>query len=264
MTLSTAGALGLILIVAAASVVWLISVRMRDASIADIGWGPGFVSLAWAYVAMFDAFQVRPLTIAALITLWGVRLAWHIASRHDGEDRRYAAMRDAHGSRFWWRSLFTVFWLQAVILWFVALPVLAAAGQAGPARATFTDAAGLILFAIGFLFEAVGDYQLMQFRRDPANRGRVLDSGLWRYTRHPNYFGDAVLWWGLFLIAASVPGGWLTIASPALMTFLLVRVSGVTLLERNLRTSRPGYDAYVQRTSPFFPWPPGQVRDRSA
>jgi steroid 5-alpha reductase family enzyme len=121
---------------------------------------------------------------------------------------------------------------------------------------TLTDAAGLVLFAVGFAFEAVGDHQLTRFRSTAANRGRVLDTGLWRYTRHPNYFGDAVLWWGVFLLAAAAPGAWLTVLSPTVMTFLLLRVSGVVLLERGLRASKPGYDAYARRTSAFFPWFP--------
>ena len=256
MSASGAGAIGLGAILAAATAVWTLSVRRRDASIADIGWGPGFVLLAWLYAGLFEAFQPRVLLIATLVTVWGVRLALHIARRHRGEDPRYAAMRAGHGPAFWWRSLFTVFWLQAGLLWFVALPVLAVARAPGPARVTPTDVAGLVLFAVGFTFEAVGDHQLARFRSTPANHGRVLDTGLWRYTRHPNYFGDAVLWWGVFLLAVASPGAWLTVLSPAAMTFLLLRVSGVALLERGLRASKPGYDAYARRTSAFIPWFP--------
>lgn len=251
-----AGTVGLGVIMVAATVVWALSVRRRDASIADICWGPGFVLLAWLYCGLFDAFQPRVLLIAALVTLWGVRLAVHIARRHHGEDPRYVTMRLAHGPAFWWRSLFIVFWLQAGLLWFVALPLLAAARAPGPARVTLTDAAGLLLFAVGFTFEAVGDHQLARFRSTAANRGRVLDTGLWRYTRHPNYFGDAAVWWGVFLLAAAAPGAALTVASPIVMTFLLLRVSGVVLLERSLRVSKPGYAEYARRTSAFFPWFP--------
>jgi steroid 5-alpha reductase family enzyme len=243
--------------IAALTCVWIVSVRRRDASIVDICWGPGFALLAWVYYALFNAFRPRAIVVAVLVTIWAVRLAVHLLRRHRGEDPRYRSMRDAHGRAFWWRSLFTVFWLQAVILWFVALPVLVAARATEPAGVTATDIAGVLLFAAGFAFEAIGDYQLEHFKAVPANRGTVLNSGLWRYTRHPNYFGDAVLWWGVFLIACSTPGGWLTVASPLLMTVLLLRVSGVTLLEQRLKTSKPGYAEYMRRTPAFVPWFPG-------
>lgn len=252
-----AGALaGLFAILVMLTLVWVLSVRLRDASVVDICWGPGFVLLAWLYVARFDAFAPRPIVVGVLVTLWGLRLAIHIFRRHRGEDPRYGAMRQAHGPAFWWRSLFVVFWLQAVILWFVALPLVATAAAPGPSHVTLTDVLGVLLFATGLAFEAVGDYQLSRFRSDPSNRGRVLAAGLWRYTRHPNYFGDALLWWGVYLVAASTPYGWLTAASPVVMTFLLLRVSGVALLERGLKATKPGYAEYVARTSAFIPWPP--------
>lgn len=194
----------------------------------------------------------------ALVTVWGLRLGIHILvrSRGKGEDRRYAAMRERRGASFVWLSLFSVFWLQAALLVFVSLPLLAAIGAREPAGFGALDAAGAVLFAVGFLFEAVGDAQLVRFKRDPANRGEVLDRGLWRYSRHPNYFGDATLWWGLFLFALAVPGGWRFVASPLLMTFLLLRVSGVTLLERDLSDRKPAYRDYVRRTPAFVPWFP--------
>ena len=200
----------------------------------------------------------RAWLVAMLITLWGARLSWHIFRRNHGkgEDPRYQAMRAAHGHAFWWRSLFTVFWLQGAILWFVALPLLVAVRASSPAALTAVDGLGVLLFAVGFGFEVVGDYQLERFRAEPSNRGKVLDRGLWRYTRHPNYFGNATLWWGLYAIAAATPSGWLTVLSPALMTFLLMRVSGVTLLEDGLKASKPGYHAYITRTPTFFPWFP--------
>jgi steroid 5-alpha reductase family enzyme len=165
-------------------------------------------------------------------------------------------MRVSHGRAFWWRSLFTVFWLQGAVLWFVALPLLVAVRATEPVALTAVDGLGVLLFAIGLGFEVVGDYQLERFRAEPGNRGHVLDSGLWRYTRHPNYFGDATMWWGVYAIAASTPSGWLTVPSPILMTWLLMRVSGVTLLEEGLKASKPGYRAYIARTPAFFPWFP--------
>jgi steroid 5-alpha reductase family enzyme len=257
MTPMAAATAGLLTIVALLSVVWLFSVRLRDVSIVDIWWGPGFVILAWLYCLLLPGgSQPRARLMAVLITVWGLRLAWHIATRHRAgeEDPRYAAMRARRGAAFWWQSLLMVFWLQALLIWIIALPVLAAADSTAPLG--LLDIVGAGVFAVGFAFEVTGDHQLRRFKADSRNRGQVLDTGLWRYTRHPNYFGDAVLWWGLYLLAASTPAGRLTIVSPALMTFLLMRVSGVTLLEQSLRNSKPDYDDYRARTSAFVPWFP--------
>jgi len=257
--LAEVSVVGLGAILTAATLLWLLSVRLHDASVADISWGLGFVLLVWVYFALSPALTPRSWLVCGLVTLWGVRLSGHIFHRHDGEDRRYQAMRAAHGHAFWWRSLFTVFWLQGVILWFVAFPLLAAVQATEPAGLTPLDALGSLLFAVGFGFEAIGDSQLRRFRSDPLNRDRVLDGGLWRYTRHPNYFGDATLWWGLYTIAAATPGGWLTVLSPMLMTFLLLRVSGVALLDETLAATKPGYRQYIARTPAFFPWFPARA-----
>ncbi len=253
-----AGLVGLGAILTVLTLVWMVSVKRRDASIADICWGLGFVLLAWLYCFLSPALTPRSWLVAVLITLWGTRLSRQIFRRNrgKGEDPRYQAMRAFHGRAFWWRSLFTVFWLQGAILWFVALPLLVAVCATRPAVLTAVDGLGILLFAVGFGFEVVGDSQLERFRGDPDNRGKVLESGLWRYTRHPNYFGDATMWWGIYAVAASTPGGWLTVLSPALMTLLLMRVSGVTLLEDGLKASKPGYRAYMARTPAFFPWFP--------
>jgi len=249
---------GLLLVLALATILWLCSVRVEDASIADIWWGPGFAILAWFYAIRSPVPAWRPIVLAIFVTLWGARLGLHIARRHRGagEDRRYGAMRARHGTAFWWRSHFTVFWLQGILLWFVALPLFAASRRAAPAGVPWTDIAGVALFAAGFAFETVGDHQLTRFRAVASNRGRVLDSGLWRYTRHPNYFGDALLWWGVYVLSAAVPGAWTMIASPIAMTVLLLRVSGVTLLEAQLTVSKPAYKDYIARTSAFVPWRP--------
>lgn len=254
--------IGLGAIASALTLVWTLSVKRRDASIADVCWGPGFVALAWLYCVLSPSLTPRSWLVAVLITVWGARLGVHIFRRNHGggEDPRYRAMRASQGPAFWWRSLFTVFWLQGALLWFVALPVLVAVRAARPAALTPTDGLGVLLFAAGFAFEAVGDAQLARFKGDPRNRGQVLDTGLWRYTRHPNYFGDATMWWGIYVIAAATPGGWLTVLSPSLMTFLLMRVSGVTLLEEGLRASKPGYQDYIARTPAFFPWFPRATR----
>jgi steroid 5-alpha reductase family enzyme len=249
---------GLAIILTVLTFVWLLSLRLQDASVVDVFWGLGFVLLTWLYCLLSPTLTPRSWLVAMLVTVWGARLSWHIFRRNHGkgEDPRYQAMRRSHGRAFWWRSLFTVFWLQGAILWFVGLPLLVAVRARQPAALTAIDMVGVVLFAIGFGFEAVADRQLRQFRADPSNRNRVLDRGLWRYTRHPNYFGDATLWWGLYAIAAATPGGWLTVLSPALMTFLLRRVSGVTLLEQSLKASKPGYQAYIASTAAFFPWFP--------
>jgi steroid 5-alpha reductase family enzyme len=165
-------------------------------------------------------------------------------------------MRASRGPSFAWTSLFTVFWLQALILWAVSMTLFQAQRSATPASLTWIDAVGLACFATGLFFESVGDWQLARFKSDPANRGKLLTTGLWRYTRHPNYFGDAMVWWGFFLFALATPGSLWTIYSPMLMTFLLMRVSGVALLEKALAKTKPGYEAYVARTNAFFPWFP--------
>ena len=257
---AAAGLPGLLAVVGLASVVWLVSLVRRDASIADIFWGLGCVVLAWFYRGPGDVESFRAALVPILVTIWGVRLAAHILMRSlgRGEDPRYAAMRRRWGARFPVVSLFTVFWLQAAVMWIVALPLLQV--QAAAAAWSWLDGIGVSLFAVGFVFEAVGDWRLVRFRANPRNVGRVLDRGLWRTTRHPNYFGDATLWWGLGCFALATPGGGWALVGPALMTFLLLRVSGVTLLERRMLETRPGYREYVDRTSAFFPWrprPPG-------
>jgi steroid 5-alpha reductase family enzyme len=171
-----------------------------------------------------------------------------------GEDRRYAAMRSSYGGRFWWVSLFTVFLLQAIILWFVSLPIQLAAALNRSTTLGIVDALGTTLWLVGIIFETVGDWQLARFKRDPGNCGMVLNRGLWRYTRHPNYFGDFCAWWGLYLIAAA-GGAWMTVFSPLLMSYLLLKVSGVRLLERTIADRRPDYVAYIARTNAFFPGP---------
>lgn len=241
-----------------ATIVWGLSQVLRDASIADIAWGLGFVFVAWTYFLYHPTLNPRKAAILVLVSAWGVRLALHILRRNwgQGEDYRYRAMRAKHGRRFGAVSLVTVFWLQAGLMWIVSFPLLAALQAEEPARLTALDIAGICCVAIGLVFEAVGDWQLARFKADPSNKGKVLDQGLWRYTRHPNYFGDAMVWWGLFLFAAATPNGWWTVLSPTVMTALLLKVSGVALLERSLTETKPAYRAYVESTSAFVPWPP--------
>jgi steroid 5-alpha reductase family enzyme len=239
---------------------WLLSLALRDVSIVDIWWGPGCAWLATVAFAIAGDPTPRDVLLLALVSLWGLRLGAYLLWRNwgHGEDARYARMRRHYGARFPLVSLATVFGLQAVLQWFVSLPLQIAQLAPGTRPLGALDALGVALFATGLFFETVGDAQLARFKADPASRGRVMDRGLWRYTRHPNYFGDCLVWWGLFAIAAATPAGWLTVASPLLMTFLLLRVSGVALLERSLVRTRPAYRDYIQRTSAFFPRPPRQ------
>ena len=252
MLVAGAAALGLML------GVWALSLVLRDASIVDSFWGLGFVLIAWATFLAGDGWEPRGLLVAGLVTVWGLRLSVHIGRRNLGrpEDYRYAAMRRRHGERFWLVSLGTVFVLQAAVMWVVSLPVQMAQVASQPDHLTALDVLGVAAFACGLAFEAAGDLQLERFKADPDNAGRVMDRGLWRYTRHPNYFGDALVWWGLFLITLSHTEFWWTVAGPVTMTFFLTRVSGVPLLERRMARTRPGYAEYMQRTSGFIPLPP--------
>jgi steroid 5-alpha reductase family enzyme len=237
---------------------WLLSVYLRNSSIVDVFWGIGFALVAIGGFVWGQALAApRSILISAMVCVWGLRLAGYLLWRNTGhgEDPRYAAMRRRWGARFWWVSLVSVFALQGAILWIVSLPIQAVqAAPGGPLGGL--DAVGVAVWLVGLLFESVGDHQLARFKADPANEGAVMDRGLWRYTRHPNYFGDFCIWWGMFAVALSAPYGLYTIASPALMSFLLLRVSGVPLLERGMHNRHPRYADYTRRTSAFFPRPP--------
>lgn len=242
----------------AVTLVWLISLWKRDASIVDIFWGLGFVLVAWIARAVGPEAVWRQTLLLALVTLWGVRLGGYIfwRARGHGEDYRYREMRKNHGEAFWWRSYGLVFLLQGALIIVISAPHLLT--QTSPMETTprWSDGLGLLLFAIGFAFEAGGDWQLARFKADPANRGKVLDSGFWAWTRHPNYFGDAVVWWGFFVLALAAPGAWWTLPAPILMNLLLLKVSGVALLEKTIVERRPQYREYIESTSAFIPWPP--------
>jgi len=241
---------------------WVISLVRRDASIVDIAWGLGFVVVAWATFASGGGYETRALLVTVMVTAWGVRLAGYLAWRNlgKGEDFRYRRMRAQYGARFPIVSLFTVFGLQGVLMLVISLPVQAANSGATPDHLTLLDWLGLAVWLVGVGFEGVADIQLARFKANPANAGAVMDRGLWKYSRHPNYFGDALAWWGVFLVAASNTGSWWVVVSPIVMTILLTRVSGVPLLEKSLVKRRPGYAEYVARTSSFIPRPPRKPR----
>lgn len=250
--LSAAGIAALMLIV------WLVSLRLEDASIVDPVWPLGFVLVAWIGFAIGDGEPGRKWLLAILVTVWGLRLSGYLFKRnlgHGEEDYRYQAMRRKHGDRFPIVSLYTVFGLQGLLMFVVSLPVQV--GMEIDGALGIFDILGVIAWMVGFFFESVGDAQLARFKADPTNDGRVMDQGLWRYTRHPNYFGDFMVWWGHFLIAASVGWeGWATFVGPVVMSVLLMRVSGAKLLEKSLKKRRQGYEDYIARTSEFFPRPP--------
>ncbi len=240
------------------TLLWIISLILRDSSIVDIFWGAGFVISNWVYFALApDGFPARKWLISTLVTIWGLRLSGYILYRNwgKGEDYRYQEMRENAEGKWWWQSYFQVFVLQGFLMWVISIPLLAAHISPTPARLTAVDYAAIMVWAIGFFFEAVGDLQMTLFKADPSNRGQVLNTGVWRYTRHPNYFGDATQWWAYYLIALAA-GGWWTIFSPVVMTFMLLRVSGVALLEKSLTETKPKYKEYIETTSAFVPWFP--------
>jgi len=245
-------------IVALMLVMWVISVVITNASIVDIVWGLGFVLVAWAVQLTTDrGDDARQWLLVAMTTAWGLRLAVHLFIRNHGhgEDYRYRAMRKHYGPRFGVISLYSVFGLQGLLMFVVSLPVQL--GQADPTPGLGVVAAvGVALWAIGMFFESVGDAQLARFKANPDNAGRVMNQGLWRYTRHPNYFGDACVWWGIGIVAAETGAGAWGLIGSAVMTFLLRRVSGVTMLEKTIGRRRAGYDEYIRTTSPFIPRPP--------
>ncbi len=256
---------GLAVIVIAMFTLWLISLPLRNASIVDPFWGTGFILLAWITYVRQTTVAPRSLLLCGLVTFWGLRLSLYLLWRNSGhgEDDRYAVMRRFHGDRFWWLSLFTVFLLQAVILWVVALPILMTTDPTAQSPWNAWDVGGVLLWSFGMFFETVGDWQLACFKSDSANRGKVLRHGLWRYTRHPNYFGDFCVWWGIYSIAVA-GGAWWTIISPLTMSVLLMRISGVTLLESTIQDRRPDYADYRQTTNAFFPWRPKSSNRLSA
>ncbi len=232
--------------------VWVLSLILKDSGIMDIFWGLGFILVTVVYYMYGSGNDDRMLLMLALVVLWGIRLAAHILVRNWGqdEDARYNNWRNEAGKAWWWKSYLKVFLLQGVVMWIVSLPLLAAHSQGGPLG--LLDWIGTGVFAFGFLFESIADMHLLLFKKNPANKGKVLDTGLWSLSRHPNYFGEATLWWGFGLIALST-GAWWTLVSPLLMTWLLLKVSGVKMLDDLLSNTKPQYRDYIKRTPAFLP-----------
>lgn len=243
---------------------WRLSLRLHRADIVDVAWGLGFVLVAWVTRLVSDGNEARSTLLVAMTTVWGVRLALHVGwrARRLQEDRRYATMRRRLGERFEAVSLYSVFLFQGLLMWVVSLPVQIGQVFERPERIGLAGVLGLAVWAVGMFFEAVGDWQLARFRSKPWNEGRVMATGLWRYTRHPNYFGDFCVWWGIFIVAATTNPGMASVVGPLLMTVLLMKVSGVPMTEQHLK-NRPGYADYVARTNAFFPGPPVGEPERS-
>jgi len=247
----------------AMSLVWLGSLVKKDASLVDRFWGLGFCIAALATFLQTESPSLRGLVILTATLIWGVRLSLYLTKRNwnKGEDSRYVEIRKSQGPYFPLLSLITVFGLQALLCCIVALPLQIGISQSSPEHLTWLDLVGLVLWTIGFLFEAIGDIQLAHFKANPDNQGQVLNTGLWRYTRHPNYFGDALLWWGFAMMALSVDNGFWGLLGAGLMNFLLLKVSGVAMLESTIKDRRPAYREYIESTSAFIPRPPkkGQI-----
>ncbi len=245
--------LGAALVVAVAT--WVLSLFKRNVSIVDSIWSLMFIVEACAYAPGAPAAGSRAVLVVVLVGIWGLRLSLHITWRNWGhaEDRRYQAIRARNEPGFALKSLYRVFILQAVLAWVISLPLLGAALGSAPLGPL--DYLGVAIWLVGFVFEAGGDWQLSQFTADPRNQGKVMDQGLWRWTRHPNYFGDFCVWWGLYCIALAA-GAWWSVAGPLIMSVLLIRVSGVSLLEKDIGERRPQYSEYIRRTNAFIPGRP--------
>ena len=239
---------------------WLISLRRKNVTIADSLWGVGFIIIAWLTFFQNDGFLWRKVIITAAVTAWGLRLSYHITKRGLGkpEDPRYTEWRNEYGNRFPLVSLFRVFLVQALFMWLIAMSLQVAQSAYMPDYITATDIAGAAVWLTGFIIESSADRQLSLFIKDPANRGRVMRYKLWRYSRHPNYFGEATMWWGIYIISCSVQYGPFTVISPVLITYTLLKITGVSLMEETMFKDNPEYAEYKRTTSSFIHWIPGK------
>ncbi len=240
------------------SMLWIISIMIKNVSIVDLFWGAGFVVVCFIYFFKADGFEFRKILLLTMVTVWGLRLSLYLAWRNIGksEDYRYRKFRKDYGEhRYWWISFFQTFLLQGILMWLISAPLLGAQYYKGFNALGVLDYLGLFVWLIGFVFEAGGDIQLSAFKADPANKGKVLDKGFWHYTRHPNYFGDAAVWCGYSLICIST-GSYFPVLGSVLMVALIIKVSGVALLEKTLKETKPEYKVYIEKTSAFIPWFP--------
>jgi steroid 5-alpha reductase family enzyme len=249
---------GFLVIMIMMSILWVASIIIKNASIVDLFWGLGFVFVSVFYFLNTGRPESRKILLLILVVLWGLRLSGYLfwRNRGKGEDFRYQQFRKNYGEkRYWWISFFQVFLLQGILMWLISAPLLGAQFFGQERNFGFFDIFGIFVWTLGIIFEAGGDFQLAAFKANPENKGKVLDSGFWRYTRHPNYFGDSAVWWGYGLICLGA-GSYFPVLGSVLMTLLIIKVSGVTLLEKNLKNQKSQYIDYIQRTSSFFPWIP--------
>ena len=247
-----------LIILVLVTLLWIWSVFIKNVSIVDIFWGLGFVVVNAFYVFMSGELNTRKILILALVSIWGLRLAIYLAFRNigKGEDFRYKEFRRNYGpKRYWWFSFFQTFLLQGVLIMIVSLPLLGINSSASSGDLKLLDYIGIVVWLIGFIFEAGGDFQLARFKRDLANKGKVLNTGFWKYTRHPNYFGDSAVWWAYAIFSIAAGSYWQIIGS-IVMTLLIIKISGVALLEKTLNNSKSKYGEYIEKTSSFFPWFP--------
>ncbi len=234
---------------------FIISLLKKRNDVADVAWGLGFVLMTWVSFILSDDSDTRGILVGILVSIWGLRLAWHIHTRNKGktEDYRYLAWRKEWGKWFFIRSYFQVYFLQGIFLFLIVLPVLIINKNVG-ASLQLLDFLGVTVWILGFYFEAVGDAQLSEFIKNPENKGKIMQKGLWAYTRHPNYFGEVTQWWGIWLVALYTPSGWLGIIGPITITFLILKVSGIPMLEKKM-AENPAFQNYKKRVSMFFPLP---------
>jgi steroid 5-alpha reductase family enzyme len=247
-----------LIILALVTLLWIWSIFIRNVSIVDIFWGFGFVVVNVIYAYMSGELNARKILILTLVSIWGIRLVIYLAIRNigKGEDFRYQEFRRNYGpKRYWWFSFFQTFLLQGVLIMIISLPLLGIHSSATSGDLNVLDYLGILVWIIGFTFETVGDFQLARFKKNIKNKGKVLNKGFWKYTRHPNYFGDSAVWWayGIFSIAA---GSYWQIIGSIIMTLLIIKISGVSLLEKTLKDTKPQYRDYIQKTNSFFPWFP--------
>lgn len=238
------------------TILWLISIFIKDVSIVDLFWGFGYVVINVFYFFIADDFSPKRLLLLTLVSIWGLRLTVYLSIRNigKGEDFRYQEFRRTYGAeRYWWFSYFQTFLLQGSLMMLVSLPLLGANFDKDMNELNWLDYFGVLIWIIGFAFEAGGDIQLALFKRNPDNKGKVLNTGFWKYTRHPNYFGDFMVWWSFAFLSIASGNYWHIIGS-VVMTILLLKISGVSLLEKTLKETKPEYQEYIRKTSSFFPW----------
>lgn len=249
---------GLVIIIAMMTLLWIISIPIKNVSIVDMFWGFGFVVACSVYFLTTEGNDIRKIILLILVAIWGLRLSFYLAWRNlgKGEDFRYKKFRKDYGEhRYWWISFFQTFLLQGILMWLISVPLLGAQYFGQEMTLNILDYIGMIIWLIGFIFEAGGDYQLARFKSNLANKGKVLDKGFWHYTRHPNYFGDAAVWTGFGIICISA-GSYLPVLGSVLMIAVIIKVSGVALLEKTLKVTKPEYKDYIEKTSAFIPWFP--------